>query len=135
MTIGDLIKQKRKNANLTQEALAKKIGCATITIRQYESGKRSPSLNTLSAISEALNVDFFDLVPDEPKKVDRFDFLSEEQKALVLETALSSETLKNFISIFLQLPDDLKILLLKEMKRLEKETEEERHAVDQKKDK
>lgn len=135
MTIGDLIKQKRKNANLTQEALAKKIGCATITIRQYESGKRSPSLNTLSAISEALNVDFFDLVPDEPKKVDRFDFLSEEQKALVLETAGSSETLKNFISIFLQLPDDLKILLLKEMKRLEKETEEERHAVDQKKDK
>ena len=97
MTIGDLIKQKRKNANLTQEALAKKIGCATITIRQYESGKRSPSLNTLSAISEALNVDFFDLVPDEPKKVDRFDFLSEEQKALVLETAGSSETLKNFI--------------------------------------
>lgn len=135
MTIGDLIKQKRKNANLTQEALAKKIGCATITIRQYESGKRSPSLNTLSAISEALNVDFFDLVPDEPKKVDRFDFLSEEQKALVLETAGSSETLKNFISIFLQLPDDLKILLLKEMKRLEKETEEERHAVDQKEDK
>lgn len=135
MTIGDLIKQKRKNANLTQEALAKKIGCATITIRQYESGKRSPSLNTLSAISEALNVDFFDLVPDEPKKVDRFDFLSEEQKALVLETAGSSETLKNFISIFLQLPDDLKILLLKEMKRLEKATEEERHAVDQKEDK
>lgn len=135
VTIGDLIKQKRKNANLTQEALAKKVGCATITIRQYESGKRSPNLNILDAISKALNVDLFDLVPDEPERVDRFSFLSDEQKAFVLDTVGSNETLKAFISIFIQLPDDSKILLLKEMKRLEKETEEERHAIDQKKDK
>ena len=75
MTVGEIIKQKRKKAKLTQEALAKKIGCATITIRQYESGKRSPSLRILATISDALDVDVFDLIPEEPEKVDRFSSL------------------------------------------------------------
>lgn len=135
MTVGELIKQKRKKAKLTQEALAKKIGCATITIRQYESGKRSPSLRILATISDALDVDVFDLIPEEPEKVDRFSSLSEEQKEIVLDASRENEKAKALISIFIQLPDDLQIEILKKMKQLGKEAEDEQNAVNQKKDK
>ena len=135
MTVGELIKQKRKKAKLTQDALAKKIGCATITIRQYESGKRSPSLRILATISDALDVDVFDLIPEEPEKVDRFSSLSEEQKEIVLDASRENEKAKALISIFIQLPDDLQIEILKKMKQLGKEAEDEQNAVNQKKDK
>ena len=62
MKVAELIKKYRKQAGLTQEELAKKTNCATITIRQYESGKRDPSVSTLLAIADALNVDLLDLI-------------------------------------------------------------------------
>lgn len=134
MTVGVLIKKYRKRANLTQEALAKKIGCATITIRQYESGKRSPNLNVLEAISKALNVDLFDLVPDDSEKSDPFSHLSKEEQEIVLDVSKDNEELKAILSIFFQIPDDIKLIFLKKLRSLEKEAEEERRAVDQKKD-
>lgn len=56
MTVGDRIKAARKKANLTQAQLAEKCGTATITIRQYEAGKREPKLEQLAKISYALGV-------------------------------------------------------------------------------
>lgn len=71
MKVSELIKKYRKAAGLTQEELAKKINCATITIRQYESGKRDPSVSTLLAIADALNVDFLDLIDAAEKQKNR----------------------------------------------------------------
>lgn len=130
MEIGDLIKQKRKEAGLTQEALAQKVGCATITIRQYESGKRSPNLNILQEIASALNIEIFDLLPDDPTRDDPFAGLSEDDKKCIMSVSGENNVLKAILTIFFQLPDDRKILFLKELKRLEKEAEEESHAVD-----
>lgn len=132
MEIGEIIKEKRRSAGLTQEALAQKIGCATITIRQYESGKREPGIEALIDISNALGIEIFDLIPDDPKQPDPFDNLSEDQKEFVLNVSEGNDTLKSILTIFLQLPDDKKILFLKKMKQLEKEAEEETHAVDPK---
>lgn len=130
MEIGSIIKQRRKEAGLTQEALAKKVGCATITIRQYESGKREPNLSTLHDIANALNVGIFDLLPDDPNQ-DPYEGLSEDEKNCILSVSRENETLKAILTIFFQLPDDRKILFLKELRRLEKEAaEEEAHAVD-----
>ena len=56
MSVGEKIRIARKKAGLTQEALAKKAGVATITIRQYELGKRQPRLEQLDLIADALEV-------------------------------------------------------------------------------
>lgn len=56
MDIGPKIRAARKAANLTQEQLAQKSGVATITIRQYEAGKRQPRVEQLRAIADALGV-------------------------------------------------------------------------------
>lgn len=56
MTTGERIQAARKKAGLTQEQLAQKIDSATITIRQYESGKREPRIEQLRKIASALEV-------------------------------------------------------------------------------
>lgn len=54
--IGEYIRSARKEANMTQAELAQKVGLATITIRQYETGKREPRLSSLVSIASALNI-------------------------------------------------------------------------------
>lgn len=56
MSIGDNIRQARKTSGFTQEQLAAKSGVATVTIRQYEGGKRQPRIEQLTAIANALSV-------------------------------------------------------------------------------
>ena len=62
MEIREKIKAFRKSKGLTQEALAQKCGLATITIRQYELGKREPSIAQLTKIAAALGIRIEDLV-------------------------------------------------------------------------
>ena len=60
------IKNARNRAGMTQAELAKKCGIATITIRQYESGKREPRMEQLSRIASALGLSVGDLVAQDP---------------------------------------------------------------------
>ena len=64
---GDRIRDARKAAGLTQEQLAQKCGVATITIRQYESGKRQPRLAQFRDIAAATKTPIQKLLamPDE----------------------------------------------------------------------
>ena len=55
-SVGGKIKAARKAKGLTQGQLAQKSGVATITIRQYETGKRQPRLEQLQKIADALDV-------------------------------------------------------------------------------
>lgn len=134
MEFGGVIRQRRKEAGLTQEQLAKRIGCATITIRQYESGKRTPSLNVLQDIANALDLEIFDLLPDDTSQDAPFKGLSEEEKNTVLAVSGGNDTLNAILTIFFQLPDEGKIVFLKELKRLRKEAEEESNAVNTQED-
>lgn len=134
MEFGGVIRQRRKEAGLTQEQLAKRIGCATITIRQYESGKRTPSLNVLQDIANALDLEIFDLLPDDTSQNAPFKGLSEEEKNTVLAVSGGNDTLNAILTIFFQLPDEGKIVFLKELKRLRKEAEEESNAVNTQED-
>lgn len=60
--IGEKIKQVRKERGYTQKELAELCEIATITLRQYESGKRTPSMSMFKKLSDALKVDIFDLL-------------------------------------------------------------------------
>lgn len=62
MNIGMKIKEKRKAAGLTQSKLAELSGVATITIRQYETGKRQPRIEQLEKIANALGISAFELM-------------------------------------------------------------------------
>lgn len=54
MNIGEVIKEKRIEKGLSQKQLATLVGCAEITIRQYENGSREPRFERLEKIAEQL---------------------------------------------------------------------------------
>ena len=56
MSIGKHIREYRKAAGLTQKELAAKSQIAEITLRQYESGKRTPSAEKLKNIARVLQI-------------------------------------------------------------------------------
>lgn len=76
MTIGESIRKARNNMGLTQSELARRIGLAAITIRQYENGSREPRLNTIKQIAAVLNVQpeyFLPVLRGEDEKMKPFD--------------------------------------------------------------
>lgn len=56
--IGMRIKNRRKELRMTQKELGQKIGCAEITIRQYESGRNAPKIDTRIALAKALDISY-----------------------------------------------------------------------------
>lgn len=56
MTTGQLIKAARKEAGLTQAELATKLNVPYQSISQWERGTRSPKIETLERIADALGV-------------------------------------------------------------------------------
>lgn len=59
---GEIIKEARKNAGLTQKELADNSGVAKITIQQYETGKRQPRLEQLEMLAKAMEMDIGELL-------------------------------------------------------------------------
>lgn len=89
MTIGERIKTARKAAGITQAQLAEKIGSATITVQQYESGKRQPRIEQLRKIASALGLYISDLV----------DGTKEGWKSLDVSTAFANVSEKTKLEI------------------------------------
>lgn len=57
MSLGDNIKKIRTSKNVTQRELAEKLSVSTRTIQNYESGNRTPNIEALRKIAEALEID------------------------------------------------------------------------------
>ena len=55
MKLGEKIKQRRRQLNLSQEKLAEQISVHSNTIRKWEKGASSPSATELQMLAEALN--------------------------------------------------------------------------------
>lgn len=62
MDLGQQLRDARKKAKLTQAQLAEQVGLATITIRQYELGKRKLTIETVQKLASALGVPAIDLL-------------------------------------------------------------------------
>ncbi|WP_182103750.1 helix-turn-helix domain-containing protein [Niallia taxi] len=65
MSIGDKIKLHRKNAKLTQVQLAEKANMSRSYLADLERNRYNPSLDTLTAIADALNINLSNLIDDE----------------------------------------------------------------------
>ena len=60
---GELIKQKRKEKNLTQNELSEKLGLSSYkTISKWENGIYMPDISLLTSISEILDVSLYELL-------------------------------------------------------------------------
>jgi transcriptional regulator with XRE-family HTH domain len=62
MTVGERIVKVRKEKGIPQKELAEKLGVSSAMIAQYESGRRTPSQETLVRISALLDVPYYSLV-------------------------------------------------------------------------
>lgn len=62
MTTGELIRQARLSAGLTQKELGERAGIAEPTIGRYELGKLNPKPATLKKIAAALGVQWYELL-------------------------------------------------------------------------
>jgi transcriptional regulator with XRE-family HTH domain len=62
LSIGKKVKEERLKRNLKQKDLAARIGISNTYLSDIEHDRVNPSLNTLKNISNALNLDFRDLV-------------------------------------------------------------------------
>ena len=60
-TTGDLIKQARLKAGMTQAELAKKLGITPQAISQYERNVKKPKYVTLQKIATALDTEWYTL--------------------------------------------------------------------------
>ena len=98
MTIGERIKEIRKNRKMTQKQLAEAADVAVGTIQQYELGKRQPRLEQLSKIALALDSTVSDFVDG-----DYWASLSGPEK----KTAFSNNPNKDLLNmLFDQLNDE-----------------------------
>lgn len=58
MEFSNMLKQLRKEHNLTQKDLAEKVGVSIATIQGYEQNKYKPKAETIYKIAEALNISY-----------------------------------------------------------------------------
>lgn len=61
--VGKLVREKREQANLTQDELARRIGLTRTAVTSIESGRQRILVHTLVAIANALDLVPSDLLP------------------------------------------------------------------------
>ncbi|UHA71775.1 helix-turn-helix domain-containing protein [Paenibacillus sp. 481] len=87
-TIGDLIRHHRCALNLTQQQLAELSSVEKSAISRIESGEtKRPDFKTIQAISNVLNISFYELIKHYVKVDDRPDVL----KGLLLQAVAASD--------------------------------------------
>lgn len=98
MSISENIRKARKKAGLTQRQLGELIGVSESQIGSYENGYRKPKIETLQKITNALDVDFLDLV---------YDLISSDQREK-FEQLKAKQELLNTINNNLELQEEIK---------------------------
>ena len=61
-TLAQILKEKRKQLNLTQNDLAKLIGCNNCTVSYWEKGYTFPNILVASTLADVLNCTLDELV-------------------------------------------------------------------------
>src|SRR5258706_14541131 len=55
-SFGRWLRWRRRTLDLTQDALARRVGCAVVTIRKLEADERRPSIQIAARLAESLEV-------------------------------------------------------------------------------
>lgn len=62
MTLGEIIRARRKALDLTQAELADRSGLSQMSVSLFENGRRNPSLGTLDVLAVHLKCNTSDLL-------------------------------------------------------------------------
>lgn len=85
MSIGSRIMEARVNLDLTQEALAKKVGVTKSAIANYENGVSAPRLETMFRLFEVLKCDANYFYQDDcPRLSESQSEISEAERKMIL---------------------------------------------------
>ncbi len=107
--VSKLLKQYRKNCNLTQQQVADALNINRTTYTYYETGKTEPSISTLHKLVKMFGITYDDLLPEvrEPSVRDSFlrgrvndsiyTLSNEEQQVIIQLRAMSEEERKKFL--------------------------------------
>lgn len=82
--IGRYIAQKRTSLGLTQEQLAEKLGIAPKNILRWESGKRLPDADVITALCQTLQVSLSELLNGKDAPEDDMQLTHDEQMIALL---------------------------------------------------
>lgn len=96
--ISNLIKTKRKEQNLTQEELAKKINVTEKAISRWETGRGTPDISLLIPLSHALNLEVSELLNGNEKKKNQ-----DNNIATLIEYEEKSKKVKNKTPIIISI--------------------------------
>ncbi|MBI4765329.1 MAG: helix-turn-helix transcriptional regulator [Deltaproteobacteria bacterium] len=93
--IGRRLQKAREESGMSQEELAKRLGCSQASLSYYELGKRRIYFNELEKISKILNRPFtYFLESNEKPKKDQNDLYHILKEPYLKEILLSAKTLK-----------------------------------------
>ncbi len=67
MSVGEKIREVRKQQGLSMAELGKRLGITAAAISRYELGQRQIRIDTLRRIAAALNADWLDLIPEDER--------------------------------------------------------------------
>ena len=92
--IGGRVSSFRKQARLTQEMLAEKVGCATVSISKLEIGSARASVKMLAKIAETLSIPLmelfrFDDVTEKERKIKGMLLLMRDESGRLIEKSYS----------------------------------------------
>ena len=105
MTTGELIRQARISAGLTQKELGERAGIAEPTIGRYELGKLNPKPSTLKKIAAALNVPWYELYSTDPEE--QSDAVKKQMKQVLSAVEKTSKVIVHHAPLFELKTDDL----------------------------
>ena len=116
MDIGKKIKQLRKERNITQSELGKRMGISQQQIVQYENGRLNPKLETLHRIADALQIPhsmlYNDISPKEKGELVKRDIMDiintlnleivdiEDKSNITEVIAETAEKKRNYIKLY-----------------------------------
>ena len=104
-TFAERLRQTRKDKQMTQEDLAKKVGVNKQSISQYERGVRRPDLDILSKIAQelALTTDYLIGKNDEP-----VFYLTDDEKHLLIRYRGLDDDTQEMVRKFFDYIDELR---------------------------
>ena len=98
VVLGKHLKEVRVRAGISQAELARRMGVSPAMISQYETGARSPKMDTLKKIADALGVhaselgveyyhadNYGELLPDQIELLNAFDDLNLQGQVIAIE--------------------------------------------------
>lgn len=98
MNTGNKIKEVRKEKGLTQEELAQKCGLSKNGIWNYENNKRTPTVNTLKQIANALDIPFSELLNINPLSESSNLYMNDNES--LIEVIPKTNTVNNDLTKF-----------------------------------